>query len=94
MNDPNKCSQLRNPNVVNLIAYTINPFCLAMDLAPQGNLYNLLHSAKSLSLHYRLKVANDIAKGVASMHRLNPPLVHCDLKRQISKRLILAAPTV
>jgi serine/threonine protein kinase len=67
---------------VNLIAYSINPFCIVMDLAPEGNLHHLLRSDKHLSMKFRVKVAVDITKAMAAMHKLDPPMMHRDLKRQ------------
>ncbi len=54
------------------------------ELAPVGDLYHLLHdpliSDTTLSWKLRVKIALDIATGMAYLHHLLPPVLHRDLR--------------
>lgn len=43
-----------------------------MELLPEGNLTNLLHSGQELQWNDRLTIADDIAKGIKALHSKEP----------------------
>lgn len=74
-------SRLLHPCVINLVAFSFNPFSLIMEKASEGALYNFLHDDKqALNWHLRIRIALDIAQGMQALHNFDPPLVHRDLK--------------
>jgi serine/threonine protein kinase/GTPase SAR1 family protein len=76
-------SGLQHPCIVNLKGYSLSP-CLAMvmELIPHGDLYKYLNSEKTgkISWAMRLRIAWDVAKGMAFLHATDPPLLHRDMK--------------
>ncbi|KAI5084308.1 hypothetical protein GOP47_0000477 [Adiantum capillus-veneris] len=75
----------RHPNVVLFMgAVTKHPnLSIVTEFLPRGSLFRLLHrpGMKELLDDRRcIRMALDIAKGVNYLHRLNPPIVHRDLK--------------
>jgi serine/threonine protein kinase/GTPase SAR1 family protein len=76
-------SGLQHPCIVNLKGYSLAP-CLAMvmELIPHGDLYKFLNAAETgkISWAMRLRIAWDIAKGMAFLHATDPPLLHRDMK--------------
>ncbi|MCO5598420.1 hypothetical protein L7F22_052515 [Adiantum nelumboides] len=77
--------RIRHPNVVLFMgAVTKYPnLSIVTEFLPRGSLFRLLHrpGMKELLDDRRcVRMALDIAKGVNYLHRLNPPIVHRDLK--------------
>ncbi|KAH9297612.1 hypothetical protein KI387_029294 [Taxus chinensis] len=77
--------RLRHPNVVLFMgAVTKRPnLSIVTEYLPRGSLYRLIHRAGSRELldeRRRLRMALDVAKGINYLHRINPPIVHRDLK--------------
>jgi serine/threonine-protein kinase CTR1 len=77
--------RLRHPNVVLFMgAVTKHPnLSIVTEYLPRGSLYRIIHRAGARELldeRRRLRMALDVAKGVNYLHRLNPPIVHRDLK--------------
>eukprot|EP00250_Pteridium_aquilinum_P012478 c20752_g2_i1 orf=2-2581(-) len=75
----------RHPNVVLFMgAVTKHPnLSIVTEFLPRGSLFRLLHRPGMrgfLDDKRCIRMALDIAKGVNYLHRLNPPIVHRDLK--------------
>ncbi|CAD8085497.1 unnamed protein product [Paramecium sonneborni] len=74
----------RHPNLVQLLGisqkddelYIVTEYCAG------GTLFDLLHKKKHLEINWqqRVKMAIQIADGMHHLHKLNPPLIHRDLK--------------
>ncbi|CAD8189712.1 unnamed protein product [Paramecium octaurelia] len=74
----------RHPNLVQLLGisqkedelYIVTEYCAG------GTLFDLLHRKKHLEISWqlRVKMAIQIADGMLHLHKLNPPLIHRDLK--------------
>lgn len=85
---------LRHPNLVPLRAYfqTKQQRLLIYDFQPNGSLFNLIHgsrSARAKPLHWTscLKIAEDVALGLAYIHQVSR-LIHGNLK---SSNILLGA---
>ena len=79
--------QLRHPNIVLFLGSSAQPpnLFLVTELLCKGSLFDIYHSEKrSLNMvrHYGLvvKIATDMARGMAYLHSRSPPLIHRDLK--------------
>ncbi|XP_057973897.1 serine/threonine-protein kinase CTR1 isoform X2 [Malania oleifera] len=77
--------RVRHPNVVLFMgAVTKRPhLSIVTEYLPRGSMYRLIHrptSGEVLDHRRRLRMALDVAKGINYLHRLNPPIVHWDLK--------------
>ncbi|CAD8083040.1 unnamed protein product [Paramecium sonneborni] len=74
----------RHQNLVQLLGisqkddelYIVTEYCAG------GTLFDLLHRKKHLEINWqqRVKMAIQIADGMLHLHKLNPPLIHRDLK--------------
>ncbi|KAK1405566.1 serine/threonine-protein kinase-like protein [Heracleum sosnowskyi] len=77
-------SRIRSPRIVNLLGFSIdsnNRRLIVVEFMPNGNLHDLLHVSNSIpSWNRRLRLAIQIAKGVAHLHSLSPPVIHRDIK--------------
>eukprot|EP01102_Stenamoeba_stenopodia_P016678 TRINITY_DN584_c0_g2_i1.p1 TRINITY_DN584_c0_g2~~TRINITY_DN584_c0_g2_i1.p1 ORF type:complete len:274 (-),score=45.82 TRINITY_DN584_c0_g2_i1:26-727(-) len=75
------CS-LDHPNLVKLVGCSITPKCLLMmEYIPHGNLYDVLHDKnQQIGWSSVMKIASDIASGMAFLHNMDPPFLHRDLK--------------
>ncbi|KAN0011928.1 hypothetical protein ACTFIU_000147 [Dictyostelium citrinum] len=77
-------SDLKHPNVVNLLGFTLSPFTMVMEYIDCGDLHKFLHSPVGDQLNGNwaliLKLALDIGKGMEFLHSVTPPLLHRDLK--------------
>ena len=72
----------RSECLVGALAFAMSPsLALFMELAVGGTLHGALHTA-SLELPWvaRTRIALDVARGLAHMHRSKPALLHRDLK--------------
>ncbi|KAJ7553595.1 hypothetical protein O6H91_06G104600 [Diphasiastrum complanatum] len=77
--------RMRHPNVVLFMgAVTKRPnFAIVTEFLPRDSLFRLLHkpgARKFLDERRRIRMALDVAKGMNYLHRMNPPIVHRDLK--------------
>ncbi|XP_042388142.1 inactive leucine-rich repeat receptor-like serine/threonine-protein kinase At1g60630 [Zingiber officinale] len=80
--------RLRHPNLVPLRAYfqAKEERLLVYDYFPNGSLFSLIHgsrpSGSGKPLHWTscLKIAEDVATGLAFLHQNSPPTVHANLK--------------
>ncbi|MCO5591665.1 hypothetical protein L7F22_045656 [Adiantum nelumboides] len=75
----------RHPNVVLFMGVvTKRPnFSIITEYLPRGSLFRLLHRPgmqELLDERRRIRMALDVARGMNYLHRLNPPIVHRDLK--------------
>lgn len=55
--------------------------CIVLEYMAVGQLYDFLHNVKNQVLPSMvLKIARDVAAGMAYMHSHSPPIIHRDLK--------------
>lgn len=77
-------SRIRSPRIVNLLGFSIdsnNRRLIVVEFMPNGTLHDLLHVSSSVpSWNRRLRLAIQIAKSVAHLHSLSPPVIHRDVK--------------
>ncbi len=55
-----------HPNMVSLLAFSVNPFLIVMEWVPLGDLYKHLHTealSRQLTWRLRMRVAMDVARG-------------------------------
>ncbi|OQR83960.1 protein kinase [Achlya hypogyna] len=79
--------QLRHPNIVLFLGSSAQPpnLFLVTELLAKGSLFDIYHVEERLAnigKHYKrvLQVAINMARGMAYLHSLSPPLIHRDLK--------------
>jgi serine/threonine protein kinase len=75
---------LQHPNIIQLYGVikpsNENPI-MVMEFFENGNLYQLLHERNEiLKFEEQLSISFDIANGMNYLHRLNPKIIHRDLK--------------
>lgn len=80
-------ASLLHPNIVTLWGVCIEPgkYSMVTELMEKGTLYEVLHNSRcnnELPWPMRLKIAEDIAKGLNYLHEQKPPIIHRDLKSQ------------
>ena len=74
----NNMTKMHHPNIVQLFGYIEEPFVIVMEYFQNGDLYNNLNK---LSLKQKIKITNDIIKGIIYIHERKPiGLIHRDLK--------------
>ncbi|EGG24144.1 leucine-rich repeat-containing protein [Cavenderia fasciculata] len=73
-------SGIEHPNIVQLKGLCLDPLCIVTEYLPHGNLYKFLHGKEPVSWVLRLKIALDIASGMAFLHGSTPSIIHRDLK--------------
>eukprot|EP01094_Clydonella_sp_ATCC50884_P017904 TRINITY_DN3203_c0_g3_i1.p1 TRINITY_DN3203_c0_g3~~TRINITY_DN3203_c0_g3_i1.p1 ORF type:complete len:861 (-),score=247.00 TRINITY_DN3203_c0_g3_i1:146-2521(-) len=75
-------SVIRHPNLVHMRGFCLNPPFIMMELVPLGDLYSYLHDSTNLLLswHHKLRIALEVARGMAYLHSIDPPIIHRDLK--------------
>lgn len=91
--NPNECdnefdilSRLQSPRLVNLVGFTKNGSrsqdrLLVVEFMSNGTLYDVLHlNSKLLNWGRRIKLALQTAKAIDTLHSLNPPVIHRDIK--------------
>uniref|UniRef100_A0A7N0TX45 non-specific serine/threonine protein kinase n=1 Tax=Kalanchoe fedtschenkoi TaxID=63787 RepID=A0A7N0TX45_KALFE len=74
--------RLRHPNVLLFMGavYSKERLAIITEYMPRGSLFKTLHkNSQMMDIKRRLRMALD-AKGMNYLHRLNPPIVHRDLK--------------
>jgi len=74
------CAKLRSPYLVNFVGVCNQRDCLflALELMEGGDLHDLLHRGAQLPMREKLRMAEEIAKGLQFLH--NNKVLHCDLK--------------
>jgi len=74
-------SGLRHPAIVQLVGLCTQPLCILTEFVPHGNLYEYINNKnKKLEMPLVLKIAHDVALGMAFLHGSSPPQLHRDLK--------------
>ncbi|EGG22408.1 protein kinase [Cavenderia fasciculata] len=73
---------LHHPNIVHFVGFCVSPKCLVLEFVEGGSLDKYLsdHINYPFTPELRLKMAYDIAKGMAFLHRSE--ILHLDLKPQ------------
>jgi len=72
-------SGLSHPNLVQFEGLCLSPLCIIMEFMAGGNLYDFLHTKEiDMTWRVRVKIAVDIATGMAYLHRGG--IIHRDLK--------------
>ena len=82
MDELHVMSALRHPNVVELFAANTRPpkLVIVMELCDRS-LYQLLHQTKErVDEALGMRMATDVAAGLAYLHAQNPPIIHRDIK--------------
>ena len=71
-------TKMHHPNIVQLFGYVEEPFVIVMEYFQNGDLFDNLHKLK---LNQKIKIANDIIKGLIYIHERRPlGLIHRDIK--------------
>lgn len=71
-------TKMHHPNIVQLFGYVENPFVIVMEYFQNGDLFENLNQIK---LNQKIKIANDIIKGLIYIHERKPiSLIHRDIK--------------
>jgi len=75
-------SQLNHPNLVKLFGISLNPISLILEFIEGRALHKYLYNVNEYELSWlvRLRIAQDIARGLSIMHTMDPPIVHRDLR--------------
>ena len=69
---------MHHPNIVQLFGYVEEPFVIIMEYFQNGDLFENLNKLK---LNQKIKIANDIIKGLIYIHERRPnSLIHRDIK--------------
>lgn len=78
-------SAFEHPNLVRLYGIATAPFRIVMEYVPGSTLTHVIHHKQeypTLSYRLKIKMALDIARGMACLHSAYPPVVHRDLRPQ------------
>ncbi|KAK6140405.1 hypothetical protein DH2020_025847 [Rehmannia glutinosa] len=77
-------SKLQSPRLVNLVGFTNNNSqnrLLVVEFMSKGTLYDVLHlNSRPPNWGRRIKLALQTAKAIETLHSLNPPVIHRDIK--------------
>ena len=75
-------SCLNHNNLCELVGLCLSPLSMVMEYMPKGDLFNLISKEPDILSDYRVKVriAYDIAQGMAHLHSYTPPIAHRDLR--------------
>eukprot|EP01127_Copromyxa_protea_P009760 TRINITY_DN231_c0_g1_i2.p1 TRINITY_DN231_c0_g1~~TRINITY_DN231_c0_g1_i2.p1 ORF type:complete len:2533 (-),score=509.78 TRINITY_DN231_c0_g1_i2:1516-9114(-) len=70
------------PYLIGLLAISIDPLAMVLELCPHGDLFDFLHKKPEIEFGWdlRIKMALDISRGMSYMHSQTPPVMHLDLK--------------
>ncbi|GAT97166.1 protein kinase domain containing protein [Entamoeba histolytica] len=74
--------EIRHPCIIQYFGYSIEypHLYLLMEFMPKHSLFNVLHSnLKIIPIATKFRIINEISKGLAYLHDLNPPIVHGNL---------------
>ena len=71
-------TKMHHPNIVQLFGYVEEPFVIIMEYFQNGDLFDNLNKLK---LNQKIKIVNDIIKGLIYIHERRPnSLIHRDIK--------------
>jgi mitogen-activated protein kinase kinase kinase 9 len=80
----NMLKNLRHPNILLFMGASTTPpyYFIVTEFCENGNLFELLHQHKNISLNWedKRRIALEIALGMNYLHSFNPPILHRDLK--------------
>jgi len=70
-------SGLDHPNIVNLKGFCASPLRIVMEYISHGSLFHYLENKDNSVTHMmRLKISQDVARGMNFLHTLTPPVIH------------------
>jgi tRNA A-37 threonylcarbamoyl transferase component Bud32 len=74
--------RLQHECIVECIGVCVMPpsMCIVQEFMNGGSLFRILKKHPNIALRRRLRMARDIARGVAFLHSHTPPILHRDLK--------------
>lgn len=84
--------RLRHPSLVLFMGACVDTqLCIVTEFCAGGSLFKLLYEDREVKLSWkqRIKIAKDVAQGMAFLHSSNPPIIYRDMK---SLNLLLAEP--
>jgi serine/threonine protein kinase len=74
-------SELKQPNIVQLLGVCLDPWCLVLEYLQYGDLFSFLANLENkINWQMRLKMAQNIAEAIRFLHRFQPKIIHRDLK--------------
>eukprot|EP01119_Soliformovum_irregulare_P012881 TRINITY_DN3370_c0_g1_i1.p1 TRINITY_DN3370_c0_g1~~TRINITY_DN3370_c0_g1_i1.p1 ORF type:complete len:2124 (-),score=675.67 TRINITY_DN3370_c0_g1_i1:56-5518(-) len=73
-------SIVKHTTIVNLLGYSVRPYCMIMEYIPGGNLKEYLYGSEPITIQLRLRIGLDIADAMVYLHSRNPKIIHRDLK--------------
>ncbi len=74
-------ADLRSPHVVLFFGACLRPeLCMVFEFCSRGTLFDVLNSVEELDWPRVLKLSQDIAKALNTLHSWVPPIVHRDMK--------------
>lgn len=78
----NIMSKLSSPYLVKLFGTSLQPLGMVMEFCPHKSLdvHLLAPTGYNWDWSLRLKVAHDVARGLAALHAHSPPIIHRDLR--------------
>ena len=75
------CAELQNPAIVALRGVCLDPWALALEFMPHGDLYTFLNDHKNvITWKMRIRMAKNIAEAIRFLHSFQPKIIHRDLK--------------
>jgi mitogen-activated protein kinase kinase kinase 9 len=82
VDEANAMNMIRSAYTVPLLGICIEEgsYCLILEFAKKGSLYEFLQSDKEILWPLRYRLALEVAKGINYLHQLTPPLFHRDIK--------------
>ena len=73
--------ELKHENICSMEGVCLNPWCMVMEFLPFGDVSHFLKdSSIKVTWKMRMRMALDIARGMAYLHAFNPKIIHRDLK--------------
>ena len=86
LREANILGRIDCPSIVRFLGLCIDPghYAIVMEHVQYGDLEKMLLSTDVLQRiqfsHHRIRIAQEIAKGMNYLHSLQPPIIHRDLK--------------
>ncbi|KAJ3094789.1 Leucine-rich repeat serine/threonine-protein kinase 2 [Phlyctochytrium planicorne] len=74
-------SKLNHPRIVRFLGVILDDqYCIVLEYLRHGSLYSFYTAHEKIPFSNRMSLAVDIASGMDFLHRLNPPVLHRDVK--------------